>query len=173
MKTYIGIDPGLSGAVYAISADNSLIGVDDCPYDIVQKPFSSGKRKGQLRDVKKINIQRMVQVLKNYSPDDAIVYIESVHPRPGEGVVSVWSFASAYWTWLGILEALNFKVTIVTPQVWKKSFKEFKKLPKDKKSSITVAQALYPTADIKYKYHHGRADALLIASYGRSQECKV
>jgi hypothetical protein len=111
----------------------------------------------------------MAYILKQYNSATCHVAIEFVCARPGEGVISIWSFASAYWTWLGICSALNLKVNIITPQTWKKTFKDFKKLPKDKASSIVVAKKIFPTADIKFKYHHGRADALLLAEFARLQ----
>jgi hypothetical protein len=40
-------------------------------------------------------------------------------------------------------------------------------LPKGKDTGRLRAQQLFPTADLKFKKHHGRSDALLIAEYLR------
>ncbi len=38
---------------------------------------------------------------------------------------------------------------------------------KDKEASRLRAQQLFPSADLRLKKHHGRAEALLLAAYGQ------
>jgi hypothetical protein len=168
---FIGIDPGLSGAIAVIDEKGSILLLKDFPYVQVDKPYSSGLRKGQMRKVKKADLDTLQEIFVEATDlsESRMFCIEHVHPRPGEGVVSTWSFASAYWTWMGMIAYAQAQFINPVPQVWKKTFKEFKKLPKDKASSLVVVKKLFPTADIKFKYHHGRADALLIAEYARLQ----
>jgi crossover junction endodeoxyribonuclease RuvC len=65
--------------------------------------------------------------------------------------------------WLGVMAALRMPYTPVRPVVWKKAFS----LGKDKEASRLRAQQLFPSADLRRKRDHGRAEALLLAWYGR------
>jgi len=65
--------------------------------------------------------------------------------------------------WLGVMAALRMPYTPVRPVVWKKAFS----LGKDKEASRLRAQQLFPAADLRRKKDHGRAEALLLAWYGR------
>ena len=76
------------------------------------------------------------------------------------------NYGVGYGIWIGILAALNIPYTEVHPVTWKS--KIMAGMGKEKDASIARAKQLYPTADLSLKKHHGRADALLIAHFGRS-----
>lgn len=137
---FIGIDPGKTGAVAILS---DTISIKDTPD----------------------TLQGMVECLKHQ--EDAHVFIEKVHAMPGQGVVSMFTFGQNFGTWLGILAALGLSHTLVAPQTWKKEM--LADLPKEKSSAVTRVLQLYPKLSDKFtrKKDHGRADALLIAEYGK------
>ena len=114
-------------------------------------------------------VARMVLMLQAYRRDTA-VFIEDVHSMPGQGVSSSFTFGKGAGLWEGIVAALSMSYTLVTPVRWKREMMEG--MPKEKGASRVRAMQLFPTlADqLGLVKHHGRADALLIAEYGRRQQ---
>ena len=149
-STFIGIDPGASGAIAAINP--SGISFTDCP---------TIKTKGKTQP----NPTLMATELKRLATPDSILIIEAVHALPGQGVTSMFNFGMGYGVWLGAIAALGIPHELVTPQQWKKQFG----LGSDKEASRIVALQLFPlaSAELKLKKHHGRAEALLLAEYLR------
>lgn len=151
----LGIDPGLTGAIAAITSAGN-IELHDCPI------LSIGKKHN-------CNPAAMAAILRGYqnSSEGLLVGIEKVHSMPGQGVASTFCFGEGYGVWLGILAALNICHELITPQAWKKSMMDGQ--VKDKDASRLVALRLFPEVgeQLKLKRHHGRADALLIAEYLR------
>ncbi|MBC8388982.1 MAG: hypothetical protein H8E13_13180 [Actinobacteria bacterium] len=144
---FIGIDVGKSGAVAVINKTTKK--VYDCP-------LIKNKTK------KVIDINSLYLILSSFSANSTVL-VENVHAFPGQGVVSMFSFGKGFGIYLGLLTALEMKYKLVTPQKWKK---EFNLKGKNKKDSIAVAKKLFPNIKIT-KSKDGRADALLIAEYGR------
>ena len=73
-----------------------------------------------------------------------------------------------YGAALATLATLQIPYRTVTPPVWKKAYRL---IGCDKDESRARALELFPTAidALRLKKHHGRADALLMAEYLRSQ----
>lgn len=155
MICIIGIDPGLTGAIAAITPNGS-IELHDCPV------FKVGNKSVY-------NPVGMAILLRQYqeSSPSLLVAVEKVHSMPGQGVASTFCFGEGYGVWLGILAALNIAHELVTPQAWKKALMNGQ--IKDKDASRLVAMRLFPEASnqLQLKKHHGRADALLIAEFLR------
>lgn len=149
-NTFIGIDPGISGAIASISP--SGIEFVDCP---------TIKQNGKNRP----NSTLMASELRRLAVPDSIAIIEIVHAMPGQGVSSMFSFGMGYGIWLGLLSGLDIPFEMITPQTWKKHFN----LSGDKEASRMKALQLFPTEahELKLKKHHGRAEALLLAEYLR------
>ena len=81
---------------------------------------------------------------------------------PGQGVRSMFTCGYGYGLWLGILAALQMPYTPIRPVVWKKALG----LGKDKEAARLRAQQLFPSADLRLRKHHGRAESLLLPHYG-------
>lgn len=145
---YCGIDPGLSGAVAFIRPDaahpSNRLAVFDAP-------LIGGEFDGVA----------FAKLLAERLPD--LVAIEHAFSRPGQGVSSTFKFGRTFGQALGVIQAMGVPYELVSPSVWKKSFKIKPNSPKD--ASRLVCQRLWPDADIPLKRHHGRADAILIANY--------
>jgi crossover junction endodeoxyribonuclease RuvC len=160
----LGIDPGQTGAVVAIECGGPVF------YDT---PVATFKKSGggNKTDFLPAN---MANVLREYAPSDKLVppnchvFIEQVGGMPGQGVTSMFGFGKGYGIWIGILAALQIPYTFVTPQRWKKEFMLGKS---DKDDARIRAIELFPrSADsLGLKKHIGRADALLIAEWGRRE----
>lgn len=156
MRTIIGIDPGLSGAV-CIRDYAGTIHLVDTPVMGVKK----GKKSGT-----EYLPAEMADLLRCAAPQDIHVFIESVHSMPKQGVSSTFTFGKGFGIWIGIIAALKLPHSFVTPQAWKKTMMEG---IADKDAARIRAQQLYPALmpALKLKKHIGRADALLIMEHGR------
>lgn len=158
---YIGIDPGLDGAVGVISGDSPHIAVvNDTPTAVV---------KG--RGTKRVYLpQAMTAILEAYIDDRyTVVLIEKVHAMPRQGVTSSFSFGHGLGLWEGICAGLGLSYDFVTPQSWQGTMMDG--MGKAKDASRVVALRLFPhlAETLSRKRDHGRADALLIAEYRRRQ----
>jgi len=149
----IGIDPGQTGAVAIIGDDRCY--VLDTPTETVKK--GKGTKTEYLP-------AEMVQMLKGFK--NAHCFIEKVGAMPGQGVTSMFNFGKGFGLWIGILAALEIPYTLVTPQAWKKAMMQG---IGDKDAARGRAQQLFPSKskELSRKKDIGRADALLIAEYGR------
>jgi crossover junction endodeoxyribonuclease RuvC len=149
----IGIDPGQTGAVAIIGDDRCY--VLDTPTETVKKG------KGTKTEYLPAEMAQMLSGFKNVH-----CYIEKVGAMPGQGVTSMFNFGKGFGLWLGILAAHGIPYTLVTPQAWKK---EIMQGISDKDAARGRAQQLFPqvSSQLSRKKDIGRADALLIAEYGR------
>ena len=152
---YIGIDPGLSGAVAVL-----------LPYEqhVFDTPTADvdGKRK--------YLVSAMVKLLRPYAEHvghDKLAVLENVHSMPKQGVASSFCFGEGKGMWEGILAALEIPMELVSPQRWKKEIMADQ--GKEKSAARFKAMALFPSlADqLKLVKHDGRAEALLMAEYAR------
>jgi len=155
MRFFIGIDPGLTGAVAVLS--------DDLPI-IVDTPITT------ISDGKKSKHdflpQGMAVILGTYAGrGDVIAALEAVHSMPEQGVASSFSFGRGFGMWEGMLAAFRIPYEKISPQRWKKDL--LSDMPKEKDASRIRAQQLFPRAELNLKKHHGRGDALLLAEYIR------
>jgi crossover junction endodeoxyribonuclease RuvC len=157
---YIGIDPGITGAVVAVHEDGD-VKFFDTPCIELKK---SGK--GYKTDFLPAGMADILGMYKGARPDECHAFIEQVSSMPGQGVASTFGFGKGYGIWIGILAAYGIPYTFVTPQRWKKTFMLGKT---DKDASRLRAMELFPSASpqLARKKDIGRADALLIAAYGR------
>lgn len=95
-------------------------------------------------------------------------FIEMTQAMPKQGRSSIMTYGTHSGLWRGMLAAHKIPYTIVAPNRWKKAMG----VTKEKKSSILMAQRLFPgmsllPTDKCKKPSDGMAEALLIAEYGR------
>ena len=159
----IGIDPGLDGGIALVTPSYSSI--------VLDPPTLEVKGKGKKPSTKRLYfISEIVAKLKEwkdmYLP--LMCYIENVHSMPGQGVVAMFSMGRGLGMYEGILHALGIPFEYVTPQAWKKVMLQGQN--KEKDASVYKAMQLFPYAELNTKRGRlldGRAEALLIAEYGR------
>lgn len=160
MKTeiFIGIDPGLDGAVAIINGDGEAT-----VYDTPTTKIKSGKKN------KNMYVESlMADILRQYEVYKVEVTLEKAQSMPKQGVASTFSTGEGYGLWRGILAALQIPYTIITSQKWKKEM--MGGMGKEKSASCYRAQQLFPSVELfgpKGGAKDGRGDALLIAEYGR------
>jgi len=157
---YVGIDLGIHGGIAVIDSDNQLL-------DLVEMPAT------ELEIVTELN--RIVEELVECKLSSIIIAMEQTSARPGEGVVSVRTFAlncgGIYYACL-LLSVLHDKITVsrIAPALWKKHFKLIS--PKAtawqrKKDSVDYVNTKFKM-NLKYN-KNGLADALLIARYVKEE----
>lgn len=159
---YIGIDPGLSGAV-AFLPGSDVNGMDARVEDT---PIMDVGGDDKVR--RKYNVPAMAALLKPYSyGTDVTVVLESVHSMPKQGVASSFTFGEGLGIWKGIIGTLGFTLEMPSPQRWKKEM--LADQGKDKSASRYKAIQLFPqlAAQLSRVKDDGRAEALLMADYGR------
>ena len=156
---YIGIDPGLDGAL-AVSDSPGNLRVLDTPTLIV-----AGKKNRRDYDIPMM-CDYLTKAMVS-PPAYCRVGIESVHSMPDQGVASSFNFGKGFGIWLGLVVALKMPYDLIIPQRWKKVMLDG--MGKEKDASRLRAQQLFPTSELSLKKHHGRADALLIMEFLRRQ----
>ena len=145
MTTTVGIDPGLTGAIAFLEPGQPS--VEDAP--VVNR---------------EMNPAGMVALLRG--PDIGLAVIERVGAMPKQGVASTFRFGFGCGVGRGVVAAMGIPIMLVTPQEWKR---EFGLIGQPKEASREKALQLFPelSGELDLKKHHGRADALLIAEWGR------
>lgn len=161
---YIGIDPGLTGAVARVTGEE--VAFTDTPV------IKSGKGRTLYGEI------AMVEALRGMLRDGAgqtlpghpLVVLELVHAMPKQGVSSSFSFGMGYGIWIGIIAALGLSHVRVDPRTWKKVV--LRDVAKTDAAEVAVAGRAYPSAAARLvtprgRLLTGRTDALLLAHYGR------
>ena len=110
----ISIDCGLKGAI-CVSEKDKLPVIYPMPVKKIEK---SGKTKNVY------DIEKIVDIFRQFNNKKVIVAIEKQGVRPGEGAVSAMTIGEGYGVLKGISYALLFDVIIIMPQTWKKQFSD-------------------------------------------------
>jgi len=160
----IGIDNGLHGAVVALSeVDGAIIGWFDTPTVAIKKT------RFQLAPAAMVNLLRgLVDTEKR-----CMAFVEKGAPIGTDGVISNWHNGASYAGWRCLLVALEIPYEEVVASTWQRAM--LKGVPGDstKAKSLHRAQGLFPSLPLmssdraKSINMDGRADAALIAEYGR------
>ena len=146
---YVGIDPGKDGGYALMSVTDTGTATFAYPWD------------DDLFVVEMASIAAMKV--------DTIIAVEKVGARPGQGVVSTFSFGKSAGFIEGVLTALGLPYQLVPPATWKR---EFSLIGKDKAASILTCKRLFPKLDLKRTKRcrtnsDGIAEAALICLYAR------
>lgn len=146
----IGIDPGASGAIVLLE--------DNVPIEWTIMPTY------KVGSATRVNASELVHFMDNMDIDH--VYVEQVGAMPGQGVTSMFNFGHSCGTVMGVIAAMDYSHTMVTPQKWKKAAGL---IGTDKEAARARAIQLWPTwraLDTKGK-GQAFADAALIGRYGQ------
>jgi len=148
MTTIVGIDPGATGAIAQISP---MVGVWRMPR----------------------SDRALVDLLQMFDPATTRVYLERAQAMPqkaareGRGFetgTSMFSYGVAYGVIRGVLAARRLWYREVPSATWKADMGLWRQ---PKAESIAKAKALFPEAIDQIGKSDGRAEAILIAEWGR------
>lgn len=162
-QIYIGIDPGFTGGIGIIENDK-LIQVYDCPLTIINKgktKIVNFKRVPETE--RRVDGKGIYEILKHYK--NAKLVIEHSQAMPDQGEVSIAHYMEGYGRYLGVLDCLGINFVEVRSSVWKRKMN----LSSDKWESIHLIQEKLEGVKeyVHLRKHDGRAEALLLAIYGR------
>jgi len=149
----IGIDPGLGGAIAVLDHAGMLRALADTPV------LTLSTRRGMKHEY---DVPGLVALLAPYRGTQTHVIIEEAQAMPGQGTRSMFQIGLGFGVWLAMLGALGLAHTRVRPHVWKRTLR----LTSNKEQARLRAMQLFPTADLRRKKDHGRAEALLLGYYG-------
>ena len=142
-RIIIGIDPGVTGAIGCLSPDAPTPLVWDMPP----------------------NPRDLYERLVSFHPMVSVsAIVEQAQAMPKQGVSSTFKTGYGYGVIIGVLASLGIPYETVTPSVWKRAMGL---QGKDKDASRSLARCYWPDAPLSRVKDHGRAEALLIAEYGR------
>lgn len=152
---WIGIDPGLTGAVGGVIQEGLGVSVEDLPV------WSDGKKKF-------LDVLSLRNVLSKFCTGDksrAFIVLEKSQAMPRDGTVGAFRYGEVYGTIKTLLVLEGYRWAEIPAASWR---------PKivgkgDKDASRILASRLFPTLStfLARKKDHGRAEALLLAEYGR------
>lgn len=161
MGAFIGIDPGLSGAI-ALYFPNAMKGHE---FKIFDMPIHKLRRNGLLKNM--LDLHGLSNIIDSNNKGVQGAYVEEVGAMPGQGVTSMFSFGFSAGCCQMVIAAHRIPLQTVRPSVWKPEMK----VTKDKDSARRMFTMLFPHhADLVVrKKDDGRAEAALIALYGARQ----
>ncbi len=175
---FVGIDPGLHGAVALIDGQRTRVEMHDCPLTT----------DGKYDKLAMAAMIRRALDIAGGKPELLHVTLEGNHAapqagrckhRPGvkvfeRGSVASFALGRGGALWEGILAALGIEPAMPSPEAWKP--KMLAGLPKGKASSVQQVIRLFPSAEVRMQLYgpnggirDGKAEAVLLAELGRRE----
>jgi hypothetical protein len=173
---FLGIDPGLHGALAVLDKTGGFCGVLDAPITTVavmrtrhikdETGTVTGKR--AKRGEKAVLVPGAIaSLLIGTEEEDVVgmVAIEETGTRPKESPIAAYSFGFGRGLWVMATVMLRFPLIEPRPQEWKGLLK----LPADKEAVRLRALKRWPAAAefLARKRDEGRAEALFLAEFAR------
>jgi crossover junction endodeoxyribonuclease RuvC len=151
----IGLDPGTHGAVAALD-DCKVVLLEDLPVHTL-----TAKGRGHRAE---LDVHALHALHTNLGPIKH-AFIERVTARPGNGSVSMFRFGQTCGVIYATLAVMMIPTTFVLPRIWQRHHR----IGPTPDAARQRAAQLYPgiASRLTKKADANRADALLIASYGR------
>ncbi len=156
MPIILGIDPGLSGGLCLVEGAR---GQRPTVVGCVDVPTTGEKAK------RRVDVAAVLTFIQSEPPDFA--FIERAQAMPEQGSSSGFIYGRA----VGMLEAcvlgLGVPLEVIESSAWKKAHGL---IHKEKEDSRQKAILMFPDAHAFFarKLDHNRAEAALIAAYGRT-----
>jgi hypothetical protein len=159
--TILGIDPGVAGAIARLWIAGELDTL--IVFDMPTLNISGKGRKRQRLDIDALHRW----LIDSGSVDHA--FIETAQAMPGQGSVSMFHYGVTYGILLALLTSHHIPYTEVHPRRWKSVMLDgLNKSSKD--ASRLRAKQLWPGVSyFDFKKDEHRAEAALIAEFGRRQ----
>ena len=151
-----GVDPGKDGAIAFVSPAGAVLHA--------MPTIESAKGRAEY------DVPRIAELLHAAEH----VFIEKLQPLPMKhgGSIANYQRGMGLGLLVGICTAKRIAFTLVRPQDWQKAMHAGTSGEDTKQRSIVAAQRLFPDVDLRRTErckgpHDGKADALLIAEFGR------
>lgn len=168
MSIYVGIDPGLDGAIVCLQDRG---GVVEVRWGVIT-PTIKAKRGRAYR------LSAMCSLIRDAlsGGEVALAALELGGVRPLEGVRSAYTTGRGHGIWEGMLAAFAIPYEEPTPKQWQK-LAYHGIIGEGKDRSILACERIFPAFDLipgerRKKPHTGLADAALIALWAYQQRRK-
>jgi crossover junction endodeoxyribonuclease RuvC len=148
---FLGIDPGLSGAIGILYADGTFHSVEDMPTVL--------RGKGAVK--REVDAAGLAHLLRPIAGQIKMAMIEKVGAMPLQGSSSTFSLGFSYGSAVAVVAALGIPMQLIAPATWKKRAG----LTRDKEHARATAIRLWPAAPLTRKKDADRAEALLMAKH--------
>jgi crossover junction endodeoxyribonuclease RuvC len=167
----IGIDPGLTGAFAVLNHRGEAIAVHDLPV----MPIAEAGPKATIKT--EIDVRALYTLLRSVIPADETALCVMEHASSigaVQGEMAKLSLAATKAYVMAVLRLQGLDVRRVAPVTWKRHYgiKEPEAgsgNPDGKKQALIHARRIYGREHIPLAKHHNRAEALLIAGFGKSR----
>lgn len=170
-SVFVGVDCGMTGAIAAILPDGSVRFWDMPTFSVERR---KGTKTGHRTQFDVPGLASVFGEVSSLAGDGGLLAtIESAQAMPAQlhgrtqGTASSFAVGLGYGIVLGVVGAMRLRHELVRPATWKP--KLMAGLPKEKDAARMRACQLFPQAsdDLRRKKDHGRAEALLLAEWGR------
>lgn len=153
-KYFLGIDPGLNGALAFYSPSDGDLKIWDMPTHSVKT--TKGRKN-------KLDIFTLANILDDMAPLVARAIVEEVGAMPKQGVTSSFNFGFNAGCAQMVVAAFAIPLTLIRPAMWKRDMK----ITAEKADARRAATRLMPLHNGKWPLvkHDGRAEAALLAYY--------
>lgn len=159
MTYYLGIDPGLGGAIALLDSDAKAIWVEDMP------TLRTTKTRRVIDQAALLDLLDPLRSRSLYGGDVRVV-IETAIVLPGQGASSGLKIGIGYGQILGQLAALRLPFWPVAAQRWQGGILGKCEKGTAKDVSRAFASRTWPDVQLGERKSQDRADALCIALYG-------
>jgi crossover junction endodeoxyribonuclease RuvC len=158
---YMGVDPGVGGAIATWDPEMKALWVTDMPTHTV-----TINRKKRPR----LDLYQFTRIMDMW-PGITRAYIEDPHAMPGQGATSSFSFGFACGAAQMAVAAHMIPMTLFQPNMWKRLLR----LTDDKDASRRRASQELPKFSHYWerKQDDGRAEAALLAVYGPQLQQRI
>ena len=156
MAVVLGIDPGLTGALVWL-ADRLTPLYADMP--VREFETLAGKKR------REVEPEYLIKLLESGGVVDLVVH-EKVWGQKGDGGGRAFTFGDSYGCLRTAIVAAGItnRIHTVPPATWRR----YHRLGQGKKASLVKVREMLPTStQFSQEQHHNRADAYLIALWGR------
>lgn len=162
MRVFVGVDPGMAGALVSIDESGRVRG------SLLMPTLHRGVR--QRVDCEAI--ARHVQHVSKGEPGDVVIAVEKVGAMPTDRPKAAFTFGMALAPIYAIAEVSGYAIVEVRAVDWQRVLlRGLPRGPKVKASAAKSAGDLFPCLreDLRVKARWGLADAALIAEHARRQ----
>ena len=149
MNLYLGIDPGLSGAIALVSDNGRFVMLEDMP--------TTARGNGRVRH--EVDAGGIAHLLRSHASDIVHGIVEQVAAMPRQGVASMFSLGHSLGTATAVVASIGIGFELLPPARWKR----LAELPADKALVLAAARRRWPGAALTRVKDHGRAEALFLA----------
>jgi hypothetical protein len=166
---YIGIDPGLTGAIAALAIQTTnTSNVLPGSLKVWDMPLVAHKKKSTVDGMGVAEIFRKIGPhCALYEDVSAMVYVDASGNRRGQGSASSFAFGKSLGIVIGVGQALNVPMRSVHASIWKSLLG----LSASKLASLELAKATFAqhTQYFERKKDDGRAEAALLAYFAATR----